>query len=464
MVPGMITEYLDLGSYSPEKAETVSLDKPSTLPGLEDATLVTELGAGVVRGDVGNPKLAPLHSESQRLADVLNRLGLNGMDDAPMATAEIDGKTATTPEGLIEALMATGHSVVVADGRYFANFGHFHFKGQDVMMPFFIDSQIGIPGTKRSLMSPVSHAEYEWVIRGPKVNANVSWYFGIDGKSEFRTMDTLDQAWVLGRHAHEYRGADAVEVTRLVGKMVVAFMHQHLRRPDLPFGGYYSLGVCQDGVAAIEKKMTGHDTLFPNTADGALFDDPRDAEVNAMMLAIPKDRNGAPPAPERIFGSIPTTNFREVTIPGMATDLETVYAAWKDGSLERTRSWVEMMILRGVVVVALLVLAGSGDLETAAGEERWDELLMRDATRGRDGVLLAEGGSIMATKKASAKKSARKYGTTVGKDVEREMKAMKQGKLKSGRSGKTVTNPKQAIAIGLSEARKEGKKVPPPKG
>ena len=41
------------------------------------------------------------------------------------------------------------------------------------------------------------------------------------------------------------------------------------------------------------------------------------------------------------------------------------------------------------------------------------------------------------------------------------MKAMKQGKLKSGRSGKTVTNPKQAIAIGLSEARKEGKKVPP---
>ena len=32
--PGVITEYLDLGSYSPEKAETVSLDKPSTLPGL----------------------------------------------------------------------------------------------------------------------------------------------------------------------------------------------------------------------------------------------------------------------------------------------------------------------------------------------------------------------------------------------------------------------------------------------
>jgi len=45
-----------------------------------------------------------------------------------------------------------------------------------------------------------------------------------------------------------------------------------------------------------------------------------------------------------------------------------------------------------------------------------------------------------ATKKA-AKKSTRKYSPAAGKSVEREMKAMKEGKLKSGRSGKTVTNP-----------------------
>jgi hypothetical protein len=69
-----------------------------------------------------------------------------------------------------------------------------------------------------------------------------------------------------------------------------------------------------------------------------------------------------------------------------------------------------------------------------------------------------------ASKKTAAKKSSstRKYSPSASNDVEREMKVMKQGKLKSGRSGKTVTNPKQAIAIGLSEARKEGKKVPPP--
>jgi hypothetical protein len=69
----------------------------------------------------------------------------------------------------------------------------------------------------------------------------------------------------------------------------------------------------------------------------------------------------------------------------------------------------------------------------------------------------------MATKKSAKKSSStRKYSPAAGKSVEREMKAMEQGKLKSG-SGQKVTNPKQAIAIGLSEARKAGKKVPPPK-
>ena len=66
-----------------------------------------------------------------------------------------------------------------------------------------------------------------------------------------------------------------------------------------------------------------------------------------------------------------------------------------------------------------------------------------------------------ATKKAAKKSSTRKYSASVGKDVEREMREMKEGKLKSGRSGKKVTSRKQAIAIALSEARKEGKKVPP---
>lgn len=55
-----------------------------------------------------------------------------------------------------------------------------------------------------------------------------------------------------------------------------------------------------------------------------------------------------------------------------------------------------------------------------------------------------------------------RYGKQSQKTVERAMEKMKEGELKSGASGRKVRNPKQAIAIGLSEARKKGAKVPPP--
>lgn len=53
-----------------------------------------------------------------------------------------------------------------------------------------------------------------------------------------------------------------------------------------------------------------------------------------------------------------------------------------------------------------------------------------------------------------------KYSKKAGDKVERAMQEKKEGTLKSGGSGKKVTSRKQAIAIGLSEARKEGAKVP----
>ena len=53
-----------------------------------------------------------------------------------------------------------------------------------------------------------------------------------------------------------------------------------------------------------------------------------------------------------------------------------------------------------------------------------------------------------------------KYGKKASKKVEKAMHERKKGTLKSGRSGKKVTSKKQAIAIGLSEAREAGAKVP----
>jgi hypothetical protein len=68
---------------------------------------------------------------------------------------------------------------------------------------------------------------------------------------------------------------------------------------------------------------------------------------------------------------------------------------------------------------------------------------------GGEFVLPTLGASIMA-----------RYGKTASRKVKRAMHEMKRGKLRSGRSGKRVKSRKQAIAIGLSEARRSGAKVP----
>jgi hypothetical protein len=81
----------------------------------------------------------------------------------------------------------------------------------------------------------------------------------------------------------------------------------------------------------------------------------------------------------------------------------------------------------------------------------------KKATTGRKKTTTGRKKTTAGRKKASS----RKYSPAAAEVVHEEMHEFKEGELHSGRSGKTVTDPKQAIAIGLSEARREGKKVPP---
>jgi len=68
----------------------------------------------------------------------------------------------------------------------------------------------------------------------------------------------------------------------------------------------------------------------------------------------------------------------------------------------------------------------------------------------------------MAKKRGRKKSGRRKYSRGAGTEVEREMRRYKRGSAKSGRGGRggKVKSRKQAIAIGLSKARKKGKRVP----
>ena len=96
-----------------------------------------------------------------------------------------------------------------------------------------------------------------------------------------------------------------------------------------------------------------------------------------------------------------------------------------------------------------------------------DKTTKRSGTSARKTATKKSATKKSAAKKSAAKKSAAKGAakkasakTIAQKKVKEVMHERKAGTLRSGKSGKKVTSRKQAIAIGLSEARKEGAKVP----
>lgn len=267
--------YIEVGPFPVHTAGEVEWQAPAESRNVL-APPLKDLGYGLIMGDAPNPELWQWHAQSERAAYLLNRLSLNNPHDpAHVLRVRVDNQTADSPATLISLLDHSGYDVSIEDARYFANFRHLHFKGQDVVMPFWLNTRIRVPNTKQDLLVPVSHAEEEIRIRSPKGNADVSFYFGIDGMAEFRTMDTLDQYWVGKNVAHTYKHAQALEVTRLLSEAVNTYAALHRRYPNLPFNGYYRLGVCQDLVAAIEHDMNGKVTLFPITHDPGYFEGKR---------------------------------------------------------------------------------------------------------------------------------------------------------------------------------------------
>ncbi|MHA7062160.1 hypothetical protein [Azospirillum argentinense] len=314
------------------------------------------LGFGLEAGDRVDPALAERYADGLRLAELLNRLSLNAPGGGEryrvvLVEGQTDGRRLDTPRALMEALARNGHDVEVRDSRYFANFGDLIYHGRDVLTPFWIDTRLPVPGTDRNLLVPVSHSQHELIVRGPVVNADLSFYFGIDGQAVFRPSVTRDQAWVMGRVAHRYRGEEAMEVIRLAGVIVRAYDVIKRRHPELPFGGYYALGVCNDVNAMIELRMRGETTLFPLTLDPQFFTDT--GEVGRLAASLPLDSRWRSAAdPRRVLGSLPVDDLAALPLPSLREDLEKVRAAWEGGRLPRPG--VGGITLLGAVMAALL--------------------------------------------------------------------------------------------------------------
>jgi hypothetical protein len=90
------------------------------------------------------------------------------------------------------------------------------------------------------------------------------------------------------------------------------------------------------------------------------------------------------------------------------------------------------------------------------------QLLCRGSLLNEKGNIFSEGANMPAKRKSRSRSGGRKYGKAAGKSVESAMRRRNKGTLRSGKGGRggRVTSRKQAIAIGLSEAREKGAKVP----
>jgi hypothetical protein len=348
---------------APEPAPAGDVEEPLGIPTRGAAPApglwMREVGYGLEAGDSLDPALAPLYADGERLSSALNRLAANPAAGQPGPRYRVTLATgrAETPESLIDLLMDGGHDVEIADARYFANFGDLLYQGRDVLTPFWVDTRIAVPGTERSLLVPVSHSQHELRVRGPAVNAELSFFFGIDGKAEFRPIATRNQSWTLGTKARIYRGDDALEVVRFAGAIIRSYASIQRRHPDLPFGGYYALGVCNDVNAMIEQHMQGETTLFPLTHDPRYF--AGDGEVEQLARALPVDGRGARPDPRRILGSLPVARIAALPLPALRSDLEQVDSAWKGGELEFVDAWgiFEWLVFSVAAFLLLLVAA-----------------------------------------------------------------------------------------------------------
>jgi hypothetical protein len=356
------SDLLDTADYSLGHAESIDLDHPAATPSYADdpATAQRQIGFNLTMGDGPDPALAPMHAASRQLAAVLNRLAMNG-PGTPEAIAMLDGKNLADGGSLLGELAARGHRVSITDDVYFANFGHLHDGGREVMMPFWIDTQIAVPASRRALLLPVSHSEQELHIRGPKWNADVSFYYGIDGKAEFRTMDSLNQSWVMHRVLHKYEGvSQQIHAMRLLAAAVRVYYRVRMAHPELPFGGYYRLGVCQDVSAVVETVLQGRTLLFPITHDPAYFPqnnpaDLRDQEFLNAFAALPSDRGSGMPPVNRVLGAVPTGDYNAILIPGLGSDLHRVELARALGLTTRTYPLLTAIALFVLLLVLLLL-------------------------------------------------------------------------------------------------------------
>ncbi|MDX6768719.1 MAG: hypothetical protein SF051_04250 [Elusimicrobiota bacterium] len=248
------------------------------------------LGYGLFYGDESLSGAGAPYGDSVATAAALDQLSAE-------LTLQDGGASYRTVLGWLGALLASGHTLEVRDRRMHANFGDLRYetggRRRDVATPTLADTGIVLPSGRR-LIVPIPHSELDLSIRGPRVNAELSWFFGVDGKAAFRPLGTVDQGWVGGRTVRTWTGADAARLLDKAAAIGRALEAKALAA-NLPMGGYGPLGSCNDANAFVTGIPPYGMTRDPRRYAGS---DPLDA----VSAGLPYDA-AAPADPRRVWES-----------------------------------------------------------------------------------------------------------------------------------------------------------------
>lgn len=295
-------------------------------------TTLKHLGMGIFRGDVYDAEKAKLYPDSKRLAEVLNRLSLNGT-----GWVGYKGRYVRSPRGLLELLAADGHSVEAYDHRSIANFSGLYYKApgsaelRSVAAPVWLDTRVEVPGKDRTMLVPATHSELIFSIRGPVVNADVAFFLAIDHKTSFRPTAWKRPSWTGSKKLRRFEGREALRAVS-----AAAWVRRSLSEASaennlaaLQSGPYGQLGVCNDATALVEARMGIEATHWPLVRQRSVM--ASDADLLAVSDRIPYDTDAATqPELERVIHSIPFEPGQVPDLyPTLAEDLGLVAAQLK---------------------------------------------------------------------------------------------------------------------------------------
>lgn len=286
----------------------------------EDA-FYDDLGDGVYYGDIIERNTLP-YGDNQAVAAVLNRLSLNTPGKPADFKVSLGATSFDSVEDFLNYLIAGGHFVEVRDKRMFANFGDLWLKEKGVMRPvttpFYVKTGITLPSGK-PLAVPVVHSEFNLVILGSRVNADLSFYFGLGGEAAFWPLATENQKWVGGRVLRTWDGAAAVA---LMERCATARreIREKGRKHKLPMGGYGTLGACSDVHAMILGQP-----VFPQIRDLQYYQD--GMTIDAWSQAVYPH---ASVTPRKILDELPVDDPADILLPELRKDIQEL-KAWVGG-------------------------------------------------------------------------------------------------------------------------------------